>query len=345
MLGKERNQTVKNISSHYAQPSRGRLGMSLWKLRVSMLGTLAVIIGISTLFFAAILSLAGISFMILPFIIVLFNLVQWLIAPYIIDAMYRVKEASRTENPGLYGMVERLSRKSGIEIPRIMISHVPIPNAFAYSSPIAGSRVAVTTELMKTLEAEEVEAVIGHELGHLKHRDVQVMMFVSILPAMFFYIGYSMLLSSYYRGREDRGGGAAIIGAASMLLYWILTMFTLYLSRLREYYADRHSAAVIDEGPRKLSEALAKIQRSTGRMKRIRRDASGFSSLKALFIADPDHAEADAVALAQARAPVTDQRLVEEVLRREVTTLDRIAEIFSTHPNIVKRLRALQELA
>jgi len=310
-----------------------------------MLGTLAVIIGISTLFFAAILNLTGISFMTLPFIIVLFNLVQWLIAPYIIDAMYRVKEASRTENPELYGMVERLSRKSGIKTPRVMIAHVPIPNAFAYSSPIAGSRVAVTTELMKTLEAEEVEAVIGHELGHLKHRDVQVMMFVSVLPALFYYIGYSMLLSSYYRGREERGGGAAIIGVASMFLYWVLTMFTLYLSRLREYYADRHSATTIEEGPRKLSEALAKIQYSTGRMKRIRRDASGFSSLKTLFIADPDHAEADMMAIAQARAPMTDQRLVEEVLKREVTTLDRIAEIFSTHPNIVKRLRALQELA
>jgi len=310
-----------------------------------MLGTLAVIIGLSTLFFAALLSLTGVSFMTLPFIIVLFNLVQWLIAPYIINAMYRVKEVSRTENPELYGMVENLSRKSGIKTPRVMIAHVPIPNAFAYSSPIAGSRVAVTTELMKSLEAEEVEAVIGHELGHLKHRDVQVMMFVSILPALFYYIGYSMLLSSYYRGREERGGGAAIIGAASMLLYWVLTMFTLYLSRLREYYADRHSAITVEEGPRKLSEGLAKIQYSTGRMKRIRRDASGFSSLKTLFIADPDHAEVDTMAIAQVRAPMTDQRLVEEVLKREVTTLDRIAELFSTHPNIVKRLRALQELA
>jgi len=319
--------------------------MSLWKLRASMLGTLAVIIGLSTLFFAALLSLTGVSFMTLPFIIVLFNLVQWLIAPYIINAMYRVKEVSRTENPELYGMVENLSRKSGIKTPRVMIAHVPIPNAFAYSSPIAGSRVAVTTELMKSLEAEEVEAVIGHELGHLKHRDVQVMMFVSILPALFYYIGYSMLLSSYYRGREERGGGAAIIGAASMLLYWVLTMFTLYLSRLREYYADRHSAITVEEGPRKLSEGLAKIQYSTGRMKRIRRDASGFSSLKTLFIADPDHAEVDTMAIAQVRAPMTDQRLVEEVLKREVTTLDRIAELFSTHPNIVKRLRALQELA
>ena len=319
--------------------------MSLWKLRVSMLGTLAVIIGISTLFFAAILSLTGISFMILPFIIVLFNLVQWLIAPYIIDAMYRVKEASRSENPELYGMVENLSRKSDIKMPRVMIAHVSIPNAFAYGSPIAGSRVAVTTELMKTLEAEEIEAVIGHELGHLKHRDVQVMMFVSILPALFYYIGYSMLLSSYYGRREERGGGAALIGIASMLLYWILTMFTLYLSRLREYYADHHSAATVEEGPRKLSEALAKIQYSTGRMKRIRPDTSGFSSLKTLFIADPDHAEADAMAIVQARAPMTDQRLVEEVLKREVTMFDRIVELFSTHPNIVKRLRALQELA
>jgi len=320
--------------------------MSLWKLRASMLGTVAVIIGISTLFFAAILSLAGISFMILPFIIVLFNLVQWLIAPYIIDAMYRVKEASKTENPELYGMVENLSRKSGIKTPRVMIAHVPIPNAFAYGSPIAGSRVAVTTELMKTLEAEEVEAVIGHELGHLKHRDVQVMMFVSILPALFYFIGYSMLLSSMFGRRDERGGGgAAIIGMASMLLYLVLTMFTLYLSRLREYYADRHSAAAIEEGPRKLSEALAKIQYSTGRMKRIHQDAGGFSSLKTLFISDPDHAEADAMAIAQARAPMTDQRLVEEVLKREVTTLDRMAELFSTHPNIVKRLRALQELA
>jgi len=319
--------------------------MSLWKLQASMLGTLAVIIGISTLFFAAILSLTGISFLTLPFIIVLFNLAQWLIAPYIINAMYRVKEASRTENPELYGMVENLSRKSGIKMPRVMIAHIPVPNAFAYSSPIAGSRVAVTTELLKTLEVEEAEAVIGHELGHLKHRDVQVMMFVSILPALFYYIGYSMLLSSYYRGREEKSSGAAIIGAASMLLYLVLTMFTLYLSRLREYYADRHSAATIEEGPRKLSEALAKIQYSTGRMKRIHRDAGGFSSLKALFIADPDHAEADTMAIAQARVPMTDQRLVEEVLKREVTTLDRIAELFSTHPNIVKRLRVLQELA
>ncbi|KPV65232.1 MAG: heat shock protein HtpX [Candidatus Bathyarchaeota archaeon BA1] len=141
-------------------------------------------------------------------------------------------------------------------MPRVMLAHIPMPNAFAYGSLIAGSRVAVTTELLKALEDEEVEAVIGHELGHLKHRDVQVMMFVSILPALFYYIGYSMLMSSYYGRRDERGGGgAALIGMASLLLYWVLTMFTLYLSRLREHFADHHSATTVEEGSRKLSEA------------------------------------------------------------------------------------------
>jgi len=320
--------------------------MGLWKLRFSVIGTLAVIIGLSTLFFTVILSLAGVSLMILPFIVVVFNVIQWLIAPYLIDALYRVKEVKKSEDPELHGMVERLSKKSGIRMPRVMKANIPIPNAFAYGSPIAGSRVAVTNGLLETLEREEVEAVIGHELGHLKHRDVQVMMFVSILPAIFYFIGYSMLLSSMFRRRDERGGGgAALIGMASIFVYWVLTMFTLYLSRLREYFADRHSASIVEEGPRKLSEGLAKIVHSTGRMKRVRRDVSGFNSFKALFISDPDRAESDMTSIAQVGARATDQRLVEEVLRRKVTSFDRVMELFSTHPNIVKRLKALQEFA
>jgi heat shock protein HtpX len=323
--------------------------MSLWKLRLSIIGTLAIIIGLSTLFFTILLSLMGaFSPMVLIFFVVAFNIAQWLFAPYLIDAMYRVKEVSRSENPKLYAMVERLSQKSGMRMPRVMIAHIPVPNAFAYGSPIAGSRVAVTSELLKTLEDEEVEAVIGHELGHLKHRDVQVMMFVSILPAIFYYIGYSMLLSSMFRGRDERGGGAALaalIGIGSLVAYFILHLFTLYLSRLREYYADSHSASIVEEGPRKLSEGLAKIVNYTRRMKHHRQDVGSFSSFKALFIADPDRAEADALAISQAGARMADQRLVEELLRREITLLDRLSELFSTHPNIIKRLRALQRLA
>ena len=240
-------------------------------------------------------------------------------------------------------MVKELSRKSGIKMPRLMLARIPIPNAFAYGSPIAGSRVAVTEGLMKTLEMEEVEAIIGHELGHLKHRDVQVMMFVSILPAIFYFIGYSMILSSMFGGRRGNSGSVAVvIGIVSIFLYWILTLFTLYLSRLREYYADRHSASVVKGGSRKLSEGLAKIVHESRRVKGRAPKSGQLNSFKALFISDPDRAASDAKAMAQ--IGIGDQALVDKVLDRKVTGLDKFLELFSTHPNIVKRLRALQRL-
>jgi len=314
--------------------------MSLWKLRLSLAGTLAAIIGISTLFFAIILSLTGIfNYLTLIIFAVGFNLLQWLIAPYLIDSIYRVKQVSKSEEPELCQMVENLSEKSGIKTPKVMIAKIPLPNAFAYGSPITGSKVAVTEGLLKTLDNEEVEAVVGHELGHLKHRDVQVMMFVSILPALFYYIGYSMLLSSRY-SRDERNSGSAVIGIAGIALYWVLTLFTLYISRIREYFADQHSVKIVDDGSRKLSEGLAKIVYTTKNMKKSNKKMGSLNSFKALFISDPDRAESDTTSITH-MSNLGDQKLVEEVLKKEVTTMDKVAEVFSTHPNIVKRLRAL----
>jgi len=319
--------------------------MGMWKLRFTVLGTLAVIISLSTLFFTVLLWWVGVDLLFLPLFVIIFNIVQWLIAPYLIDAVYRVREVSRSEEPALHDMVERLSSESGIKKPRVMIAQIPIPNAFAYGSPIAGSRVAITSGLRNTLDDEEVEAVVGHELGHLKHRDVQVMMFVSILPAIFYYIYLTTFYSSLARSRDDRGSGAAaIVGIASLVMYLILTLFTLYLSRLREYFADHHSVSVVEDGGRKLSEGLAKIVNYTHKMKRTRRDVGIHSSFKALFISDPDRVESDSAAITRAVGyRIDDRRLVEEQVRKEITGWDRFAELFSTHPNIVKRLRALQK--
>ena len=94
--------------------------MNIWKLRFSLLGTLAAIIGLSTLFFTVILSLAGVSILLLPFIVVVFNIIQWLIAPYLINAMYRAKEVTLQEDPELHSMVDRLSQKSKIKKPIIL---------------------------------------------------------------------------------------------------------------------------------------------------------------------------------------------------------------------------------
>ena len=117
----------------------------------------------------------------------------------------------------------------------------------------------------------------------------------------------------------------------------------LYFSRLREYYADAFSVQLAPtrrEGARRLSEALAKIVYRTAGSRHWLEHSAVVGSFKALLIADPDSAERDAEALG-----ARDQELVRRLLRRRVTLADTILELFSTHPNIVKRLRALQELA
>lgn len=318
--------------------------MSVWKLRMSMIATLAMIIGLSTLVFTVVLLLfSSLTLITLGILVVAFNIGQWLLSPYLIDALYHTRPLASNENPQLHQAVEEISKKSGINPPKLMLAQVPIPNAFAYGSPIAGNRVAVTDGILKTLNPGEIEAVLGHELGHLKHRDVQAMMFVSLMPALFMYIGYSLMLSGMLGNRKNQGSGAAL-GIAFLAFSWVLNMFTLYLSRLREYYADRHSASVVQGGAMKLSTGLAKIVSATKNMGRQRRGRQNLSSFKALFITDPDHAEVDSVELS-AMGSGGDEKLVQEILSRRLTTTDRLMEIFSTHPNIIKRLRALQELS
>ncbi len=324
--------------------------MDTFKLKLSMLGTLALIIGLTTLFGTIILRLIGVTSLtaLLVFVFVI-NFAQWLLAPYIIDLMYRVRELGPAEAPELHEIMERLSVKSGIKKPRLMISKIGIPNAFAYGSPLTGYRVAVTEGLLGKLEHEEIEAVLGHEIGHLRHRDAQLMMFVSVLPAIFYYIGlslmYSGMYSGYYSDREGEGSSAAmVIGIIAYAFYWILTLFILYLSRLREYYADRHSVKVVPDGARKLSEALAKIVYSTSKITASFRKGRETYAFKTLFISDPDTSIRDSKYLRGAsKGYGEDQLLVQKLMRKRLTWLDYLTEILSTHPNIVKRLKALQK--
>jgi len=280
----------------------------------------------------------------LIFLVIGFNILQWLIAPYIVDAMYRIKDAPESKYVWLHAIVERFAKKSGMSKPRVMISSIPIPNAFAYGSPLTGRRIAVTTGLIQDLAEEEIEAVIGHELGHLKHKDVQVMMFASVLPAVFYFIGFSLMLSSMF-GRQRETGGAILIGILSMAIYWILSLLVLMLSRFREYSADAHSASIVEGGSAKLAVALAKITTASGRYKATHKGSTGgVSGFKALFISDPDKADHETVMLTKS-GMLGDRQLIREISSRELTFFDHVMELFSTHPNIVKRLRSLEKLA
>ena len=124
-------------------------------------------------------------------------------------------------------------------------------------------------------------------------------------------------------------------------------MFTLQVSRLREYYADRHSVSIVDNGAQKLSTGLAKIVHASAKITKPQQQQQGKQSLngfKALFIADPDRACEDSAAVHAFEAG-NSQQLVDDILTKKLTFGDKLIEAFSTHPNIIKRLRALQELS
>jgi heat shock protein HtpX len=323
------------------------ISMELWKLRFSMVATLALIFGLSTLVFGLILTWAGtFDFITMGILVVSFNIIQWLFAPYLVGAIYRVREMKQDENPKLHQMVTNLSHKSGISTPKLMLAQIPLPNAFAYGSPVSGSRVAITQGLLSNLNDGEVEAVLGHELGHLKHRDVQVMMVVSFLPALCYYIGYSLMLSGMFGGNQkNNSGNGALIGIGFMGFSWVLNLFTLHVSRLREYYADRHSVSVVNDGANKLSTGLAKIVHANAKTGKLthqqQQQKKNFSGFKSLFIANPETAQADSATL---NSFGNSQKLVDDFLAKKITFGDKLIETLSTHPNIVKRLRALQEI-
>ena len=150
--------------------------MNLVKLRFSMIGTIALLIIVSTVFFAILLSFFGVGNLLsLAFMVILSNLAQWLFAPQMINSMYKVKEISKTEDNQIHDTVERLSQRIGLKMPKVMMANMPIPNAFAYGSPIGGNRVAVTKGLLKNVAVEKIKDFEEAFLMELEQKHPEVL--------------------------------------------------------------------------------------------------------------------------------------------------------------------------
>ena len=106
-----------------------------------------------------------------------------------------------SDHPRLYSIVDELSRKAGMEKPKIGISSVPIPNAFAFGKKKRDSRICVTSELLDRLNDDELRAVLGHEISHIRHRDVVVITALSVIPLICYFVFYSFLFSGM--GEEE----------------------------------------------------------------------------------------------------------------------------------------------
>ncbi len=264
-------------------------------------------------------------------------LLQWLFSPYIIGAVYRTRDPATPREVALAGYVRRLAEASGLGNIKVKIAEVSMPNAFAYGSPLAGSYVAVTRGLLRILDDGELRAVAAHEVGHLKHRDVSWILALAIIPLAVYFIGRMLVYAGFLGGGNRREGSNPLfllaVGAALIAASIVFRFLVAHFNRLREYYADAHSA-LSTGSPRMLQRALAKIYVAI----REGRSVEAPTLAAPLFIVAP---------LVEVQggffAPVDRiDVLVEELKRREESP---IIELFSTHPPIAKRLRFLDRLA
>ncbi|MCX8196527.1 MAG: zinc metalloprotease HtpX [Acidilobaceae archaeon] len=313
---------------------------SLASLRASMGLTLLFMISAYVLLMVLVgrlLGAEGGSLVVLATILsFLFIAVQWLISPFLINLFYHTRPPENAEEQFYASEATRLAKLSGIKPPKFVIAEVDFPNAFAYGSPLMGNYVAVTRALLRSMTREEIIAVIGHEVGHLKHRDVAWILALSIVPLAVYFIGRALVYAGFLGSGERRGNplyliaiGTALI-AASVFFRFLIAHF----NRLREYYADAHSALVTGN-PRALQRALARLHLMYTNNRELAEMAQENSTASMLFIVAP------LIEIHGGFFYNIDYHV--ERLKNEKTS--PIEELFASHPPIPKRLRFLDRVA
>jgi heat shock protein HtpX len=276
-------------------------------------------------------------------------LLQYLIGPVIVRIASRLHYLAPGENRWLEAKVGQLASQSGIPMPRLAISPDPTPNAFVFGRTRSGATLAVHQGLLQRLNEDEIEGVLAHELGHIKHRDFVVVTIVSAIPLVAYLIARSVLYgASGYRGRSGKDNDAGIlvvVALAGFAVYILTTLLSLKLTRLRESYADAYSA-FLTQRPRELESALTKI-------------AYGLSlspeephGARAFFIEDPAQAKKDVAGIIDQKSRydldhdgVLSERELEQAMEQEAkSNWRKAAELFATHPPTYKRILLLREI-
>ncbi len=211
---------------------------------------------------------------------------QWWSSDKVAMRAMRAREVSPAEAPELHGMIDRLCALADMPKPRVGISDSSLPNAFATGRSPARSVVCVTTGILQTLDAEELEAVLAHELSHVAHRDVLVMTVASSAGILAGMLTRAAQFGGMGMRRSSNNGGGTpaflVALALSLVVYAISFFLTRLLSRYRELAADR-AGAHLTMKPAALASALTKI---TGEINTIpKRDLRASSAMNAFFIA------------------------------------------------------------
>jgi heat shock protein HtpX len=247
-------------------------------------------------------------------IAIVMNFVSYWYSDKIVLKMYGAQEIGENDDPRLYHMIQQLAMKAGLPMPRVYIIPDEAPNAFATGRNPEHAAVAVTEGIMRLLSYEELAGVIGHELSHVKHRDILIQSIAATIGAAITYLAqigqFSMLFGGGRSDDEEGGGGSFITSILMIILAPIAAMLIqMAISRSREYMAD-DSGADICGHPMWLASALDKLRRGNEAIPM----QHGDPSTAHMFIVQPFFGGG-------------------------------IANLFSTHPPIEERIQRLQEKA
>ncbi len=284
-----------------------------WKgdsgLRVRMVLSFGILV-ILYIIFLSILHYLGVGYIPLAIIAAVMILAQWYFSDKIVLWSSGAKIISREEYPKLHEIVERLSTNNGLPKPKVAMVNSNVPNAFATGKSPKSSLVAVTTGLLELLDDDELEAVIGHELTHVRSRDVLVLTLASVFSTVAWYL----MQFGFYGGLQTRNrnsAGSGVIVLLVAVVTWVVSFLIIRaISRYREYSADR-GGAIMTGKPDKLATALLKI---SGKIKVTPlHELKNVQKLNAFFIIP-------------------------------ALSGSSIANLFSSHPPVEKRVQKLKEM-
>jgi heat shock protein HtpX len=276
------------------------------------------ILGLLYIVFLSVLAYIGLGFLPITVIALIMIMAQWYFSDKIVMWSAGAKVVTREQFPELHNLVERIVARNNLPKPKIAVINSRMPNAFATGKGPKSSVVAVTTGLMDTLNTEELEGVIAHELTHIRNRDVLVLTLASLFSTVAWYLMQFGFYGGLHGGgmgyggnRNNNSAGAMIIVIAVALLTWVVSFLIIRaISRYREFAADRGSAQMTGK-PIELANALMKI---SGTMKNVpTRDLRQEEGLNAFFIVP-------------------------------ALSGSTIGNLFSTHPPIQKRVQKLMEM-
>lgn len=314
--------------------------VSLLKLRLSMLASVAALGAFLTFIFGLVIMYYGPTTSVVGGITwavglaLITTLLQWYIGPWLIKMMTQMRELDEHQYKWIHEFVEATCKKHGIAKPKLYIVNDVTPNAFAFGRTKNNSNIAIHVGLLERLNKEEVEAVLAHEIGHVCHWDVAVITAASLVPRILYF-----LVLTFFVPRDDHGRptitGIVASYIAAFAVELVASLMVRWLSRTREMYADEFSARATHK-PRHLETALAKIGYAFPAV-----NVQKYEGMRQFYLADPVNSAAISQEVSQNISH--EGHWIEKAMTEEKGK-GMFFRLFSTHPPTYKRIENLREL-